>query len=133
MTERDLKMNWRGEILTATIVRATTTISDTLHVFANGSRTAFEVIDPLAHAGEGAAEPGSLSAPMPGRVTALLVEAGATVKRGTPLMVLEAMKMEHTINAPIDGVVTAIHYKVGDQVGDGAMLATIEGSAEKKS
>ena len=133
VTERDLKMNWRGEILTATIVRATTTISDTLHVFANGSRTAFEVIDPLAHAGEGAAEPGSLSAPMPGRVTALLVEAGATVKRGTPLMVLEAMKMEHTINAPIDGVVTAIHYKVGDQVGDGAMLATIEGSAEKKS
>ena len=133
VTERDLKMNWRGEILTATIVRATSTVSDTLHVFANGSRTAFEVIDPLAHAGEGAAEPGSLSAPMPGRVTALLVEAGATVKRGTPLMVLEAMKMEHTINAPIDGVVTAIHYKVGDQVGDGAMLATIAGSAEKKS
>ena len=133
VTERDLKMNWRGEILTATIVRATSTVSDTLHVFANGSRTAFEVIDPLAHAGEGAAEPGSLSAPMPGRVTALLVEAGTTVKRGTPLMVLEAMKMEHTINAPIDGVVTAIHYKVGDQVGDGAMLATIEGSAEKKS
>ncbi len=133
VTERDLKMNWRGEILIATIVRATTTVSDTLHVFANGSRTAFEVIDPLAHAGEGAAEPGSLSAPMPGRVTALLVEAGATVKRGTALMVLEAMKMEHTINAPIDGVVTAFHYKIGDQVGDGAMLATIEGSAEKKS
>ncbi len=138
VTERDLKMNWRGEILTATIVRTTQSgsnaaASDTLHVFANGSRTAFEVIDPLAHAGEGAAEPGSLSAPMPGRVTALLVEAGATVKRGTPLMVLEAMKMEHTINAPIDGVVKAIHYKVGDQVGDGAMLATIEGSAEKKS
>ncbi len=132
VTERDLKMNWRGEILTATIVRATTNVSDTLHVFANGSRTAFEVIDPLAHAGEGAAEPGSLSAPMPGRVTALLVEAGTAVKRGTPLMVLEAMKMEHTINAPIDGVVTAMHYQVGDQVGDGAMLATIEGSAEKK-
>jgi 3-methylcrotonyl-CoA carboxylase alpha subunit len=131
-------MNWRGEILTATIVRATQSnsnaaSSDMLHVFANGTRTAFEVIDPLAHAGEGAAEPGSLSAPMPGRVTALLVEAGTAVKRGTPLMVLEAMKMEHTINAPIDGVVTAFHFKVGDQVGEGATLATIEGVGDKKA
>jgi 3-methylcrotonyl-CoA carboxylase alpha subunit len=138
VTERDLKMNWRGEILTATIVRATQSnsnaaSSDMLHVFANGTRTAFEVIDPLAHAGEGAAEPGSLSAPMPGRVTALLVEAGTAVKRGTPLMVLEAMKMEHTINAPIDGVVTAFHFKVGDQVGEGATLATIEGVGDKKA
>ncbi|MFN8864209.1 MAG: biotin/lipoyl-containing protein, partial [Flavobacteriales bacterium] len=45
---------------------------------------------------------------MPGKVVAVLVAAGATVSRGQPLMVMEAMKMEHTIAAPADGVVAEL-------------------------
>jgi 3-methylcrotonyl-CoA carboxylase alpha subunit len=59
---------------------------------------------------------------MPGKVIALLVEPGAEVERGQPLIVLEAMKMEHTIRAPQAGTVQALRYAVGEQVEDGALL-----------
>jgi 3-methylcrotonyl-CoA carboxylase alpha subunit len=77
---------------------------------------------PLAHAGDDEDEGGSLAAPMPGKVIALLVEPGAKVRRGQPLLVMEAMKMEHTIAAPGDGVVERLLYRVGDQVAEGAPL-----------
>lgn len=60
-----------------------------------------------------------LKAPMPGRVEALLAEVGSRVEKGSPLMILEAMKMEHTISAPADGVVQEFYFAAGDQVGDG--------------
>lgn len=60
-----------------------------------------------------------LKAPMPGRVVALLAEVGSRVEKGNPLMILEAMKMEHTISAPADGVVQEFYFAAGDQVGDG--------------
>lgn len=60
-----------------------------------------------------------LKAPMPGRVVALLAEVGSRVEKGSPLMILEAMKMEHTISAPADGVVQEFYFAAGDQVGDG--------------
>jgi 3-methylcrotonyl-CoA carboxylase alpha subunit len=59
---------------------------------------------------------------MPGKVVQVLTEAGAAVTKGTPLIVLEAMKMEHTIAAPVDGTVEAVHYAAGDLVEDGAEL-----------
>jgi 3-methylcrotonyl-CoA carboxylase alpha subunit len=59
---------------------------------------------------------------MPGKVIAVLVQAGATVERGTPLVIMEAMKMEHTITAPAAGTVQEILYGVGDQVAEGADL-----------
>jgi 3-methylcrotonyl-CoA carboxylase alpha subunit len=59
---------------------------------------------------------------MPGKVIALMVQAGAKVARGQPLLVMEAMKMEHTISAPADGEVAAIRHAVGDQVAEGAQL-----------
>ncbi len=68
---------------------------------------------------------GALEAPMPGRVAAVLVAAGQTVKKGTPLMLLEAMKMEHSITAPMAGTVEAIHFAAGDQVEEGAKLLSI--------
>jgi 3-methylcrotonyl-CoA carboxylase alpha subunit len=71
--------------------------------------------------GEVAAE-GKLTAPMPGKVIALLVGKGAQVKKGEALLVMEAMKMEHTLNAPRDGVVESFAYLVGDQVSEGALL-----------
>ncbi len=59
---------------------------------------------------------------MPGKVIAVMVEPGSTVKRGAPLLVMEAMKMEHTISAPADGVVSEILFGVGEQVTEGAQL-----------
>ena len=82
-------------------------------------------IDPLA-AREGA-DPGTgrLTAPMPGRVTQLLVAVGDTVRRGEPLMIIEAMKMEHTVAAPVDGTVEAVRFTVGDLVEEGAELIAL--------
>ena len=69
---------------------------------------------------------GNLAAPMPGKVIAVLTTAGAKVAKGTPLIILEAMKMEHTIIAPGRGTVKEIHYKIGEQVAEGAELLGFE-------
>ena len=73
---------------------------------------------------------GSLRAPMPGSVLAVLVEVGQTVTAGQPLMKLEAMKMEHTIRTSADGVVVAIFYAPGDMVEADAQLLKIQQTAE---
>jgi 3-methylcrotonyl-CoA carboxylase alpha subunit len=83
-------------------------------------------LDPLAPELEEDASAGRLTAPMPGRVLDVLVAAGARVVRGQALMVLEAMKMEHTIAAPTDGVVARVSYAAGDLVEEGAMLLAFE-------
>ena len=67
-----------------------------------------------------------IAAPMPGKVLQVLVQAGAKVTKGTPLVLLEAMKMEHTIAAPHDGRVAEIHFKAGEQVAEGAELLRLE-------
>jgi 3-methylcrotonyl-CoA carboxylase alpha subunit len=96
------------------------------HVFCRGAHRKLLLVDPLAHAGETEAHGGHLVAPMSGTVVAVLVEAGDKVVRGAPLMILEAMKMEHTIAAPADGVVAAVNYRPGDRVKEGADLVDIE-------
>jgi acetyl/propionyl-CoA carboxylase alpha subunit len=68
---------------------------------------------------------GSLRAPIPGAVLAVLVEVGQTVVEGQPLMKLEAMKMEHTIRTAAAGVVEAIYFAAGDQVGADDLLVRI--------
>ena len=67
----------------------------------------------------------SLAAPMPGQVVAIHVAPGQTVRVGDPLVVLEAMKMEHTIRAPHDGQIGAIHFSPGDQVQAAAVLVEL--------
>ncbi|MBA3905758.1 MAG: biotin/lipoyl-binding protein, partial [Pseudonocardiales bacterium] len=69
---------------------------------------------------------GSLLAPMPGSVVRVAAEAGAVVVAGQALVVLEAMKMEHTVAAPVAGVLTAVHVKPDDQVERGQPLAVVE-------
>ncbi|PJX13010.1 3-methylcrotonyl-CoA carboxylase [Halomonas sp. 141] len=64
----------------------------------------------------------TLTAPMHGTVVALLVEPGATVEKGMPLMVMEAMKMEHTMTAPTHGSVATFHFQAGDTVSQGDVL-----------
>ncbi len=66
---------------------------------------------------------GSLSAPMPGRVISVLATEGQEVDLGTPLLILEAMKMEHTIRAPYKGVVESVYFHSGDFVEEGVELA----------
>jgi acetyl/propionyl-CoA carboxylase alpha subunit len=72
-----------------------------------------------------AAEAGSLVAPMPGAVVRIEVIQGTRVEAGAPIVVLEAMKMEHTVRAPADGVVSTISVTAGDQVESGQVLAVV--------
>ena len=70
----------------------------------------------------------ALTAPMPGTVVAVLKNQGEHVKAGDDLLVLEAMKMEHTIRAPEDGYLTDIFYSVGAQVNEGVILVALNPS-----
>ena len=71
---------------------------------------------------------GSLLAPMPGTVVSVAVEAGQQVEAGQPVLVLEAMKMQHTVSAPYAGTVAEIDVKPGAQVAAGDVLAVVEES-----
>ena len=90
-------------------------------VFDGAIGYAFAVPDPLARADEAAAGTGSLRAPMPGLVKLVRAAKGDAVVKGQPLLILEAMKMEHTIAAPHDGMVAEIATE-GSQVTDGTVL-----------
>jgi propionyl-CoA carboxylase alpha chain len=79
------------------------------------------------------AEAGSLLAPMPGGVVRVLATRGAAVTAGQPLVVLEAMKMEHTVVAPVDGVVAEIAVAPGDQVDSGQVLAVVEEPGQEQA
>jgi 3-methylcrotonyl-CoA carboxylase alpha subunit len=72
----------------------------------------------------------SMSAPMPGVVLKILVEPGAAVEKGTPLLILEAMKMEHQIHAPYGGTVRAVNCKEGELVQPGVELVELEKAQE---
>jgi 3-methylcrotonyl-CoA carboxylase alpha subunit len=100
-----------------------------LHVFSGGLHYALAWADPLAHAGEHETAGGRLTAPMPGKVVAVIAASGQQVKKGEPLVIMEAMKMEHTISAPSDGLVEEVLYQVGDQVADGAPLLAFKAAA----
>jgi 3-methylcrotonyl-CoA carboxylase alpha subunit len=106
------------ESIAATVVRSGAAID----VFHAGERHSFALHDPWLAEVEAEAHDGGLTAPMPGKVIAVLVDAGAKVERGAPLLIMEAMKMEHTIMAPAAGAVKEILYGVGDQVAEGAEL-----------
>jgi 3-methylcrotonyl-CoA carboxylase alpha subunit len=99
---------------------------ESLHLFGPEGPLVLHWASPLAHAGDAAADAGGLTAPMPGKVVAVLVAADEKVARGQPLVVIEAMKMEHTIAAPADGRITELRYRTGDQVAEGAALIGFE-------
>jgi acetyl/propionyl-CoA carboxylase alpha subunit len=74
----------------------------------------------------GRATEARLEAPMPGIVTKVLVAAGESVRKGQPLVAVEAMKMEHVIRAPRDGRVRELRARVGEMVGGGVALVEME-------
>ena len=98
-------------------------VGDVWWVHLNGRTYKWERIEPGS---SGTEDEGGLVAPMPGKVLEVLVAQGDVVEAGTPLMVLEAMKMEHRIVAAADGTVVAVHYEPGDQVAQGAVLLDLE-------
>ncbi len=121
---------------------------DTLHASLDGHRQAVTVTShdgghslftrdgalhfqeaPATTIGEEEDAAGGLTAPMNGTVIAVRVEPGATVAKGEVLLVLEAMKMEHSIRAPADGTVTEVFYRAGDLVDGGAALVRFEPTA----
>ncbi len=99
------------------------------YVFCGSEMHRLRCVDPLAHSAVEEAHAGRLTAPMSGTVVAVLVQAGEAVAKGAPLLVLEAMKMEHTIKAPVSGKVSAVHYRQGEQVAEGAALIDLDGDA----
>jgi 3-methylcrotonyl-CoA carboxylase alpha subunit len=98
------------------------------HLLRGGEYLRFALRDEL-HGLDEDAESGSLAAPMPGKVIAVMAKAGGRVTKGTPLLVLEAMKMEHTISAPSDGLVKDVRCAPGEQVVEGFELITFEADA----
>jgi len=123
---------WRGGALSATLGAhrlAATVVADgdRRQVFIAARSHALAFVDLLGIAGAEHEEEGTgLLAPMPGKVIALLAAPGATVDKGAPLLVLEAMKMEHTISAPRAGTVKSFRYAAGDQVAEGVELVEFE-------
>jgi 3-methylcrotonyl-CoA carboxylase alpha subunit len=108
-------------------VHATVVVSaERRHVFFEGSSWPLALLDTLNTGGGGEDVEGGLKAPMPGKVIALIAAVGASVEKGAPLLVLEAMKMEHTISAPKRGTVRAFRCAPGDQVVDGVDLVDFE-------
>ncbi|MDB5868407.1 MAG: 3-methylcrotonoyl-CoA carboxylase, alpha subunit, partial [Polaromonas sp.] len=117
-----IDIQFAGQRLSATVY----TQGEVDHVFTARGATQITAIDLLAHAGESHSEGGRLTAPMPGKILSFSVKAGDLVKKGQPLAVMEAMKMEHTIAAPADGVVEELMYAPGDQVTEGSELLKIK-------
>jgi acetyl/propionyl-CoA carboxylase alpha subunit len=95
-------------------------------VFARGD--VFEIRASYQASTAAAATDGAVLSPMPGRIVAAPVQAGQAVVRGQPLVVLEAMKMEHALTAPFDGVVAELNAVVGEQVSEGVTLARVAAS-----
>ncbi|WP_137937361.1 acetyl/propionyl/methylcrotonyl-CoA carboxylase subunit alpha [Chitinivorax sp. B] len=113
-----LRFDLNGRQLTADVIRH----ENELHLFVFGRHHVLQRFDPVLDGLDEQDDTGSLRAPMPGTVVAVLVTAGQTVEKGQPLIVLEAMKMEHTIAAPAAGLVTELLYQVGERVNEGTEL-----------
>ncbi len=101
-------------------------VSDRIDVWQGSRHAEFRVVN-VDSAGSAARRPvGNLAATLPGVVVAVHVAEGEPVSAGQPLLVVEAMKMEHAICAPRAGAVTTVHVRVGDRVKEGDTLVTME-------
>ncbi|WP_304650837.1 acetyl-CoA carboxylase biotin carboxyl carrier protein subunit, partial [Pseudomonas putida] len=97
----------------------------TLYLHWHGEMHAIQAFDPIAEAEASHGHQGGLGAPMNGSIVRVLVEPGQVVEAGTALVVLEAMKMEHSIRAPHGGTVKALFCQEGDMVSEGTVLVEL--------
>jgi propionyl-CoA carboxylase alpha chain len=144
--EGDLVVEWLGayvvegyDVIAASPTRVVLEVDGvrTSYEVRHGGHDSYDVDSPRGHVRltlvprfvdpADAVASGSLLAPMPGTVVRVAVEAGQQVAAGDPVLVLEAMKMQHTVSAPYAGVVTEINVKTGAQVASGEVLAVVEG------
>jgi 3-methylcrotonyl-CoA carboxylase alpha subunit len=116
-----IRIDLDGVRSTVTVVRDAAQIT----VISGGRNHRLILCDPLAQGMDEAVADDRVIAPMPGSIIHVPVQAGQTVQLGDPLMILEAMKMEHTLSAPFAGVVEEIHFRIGDQVEEGTELVTL--------
>lgn len=100
--------------------------ANTVYLRWSGELHAVTAQDPIAAAAGIHAQLGGLMAPMNGSLVRILVEVGQKVEAGAQLVVLEAMKMEHSVRAPHDGVVLALYCQEGEMVSEGAVLVEME-------
>ena len=100
-----------------------------VHVWLDGQHFDFLYEDPRAKEFSATASRGGLTTPLPGVVAAVAVTAGQVVAAGDVLMVIEAMKMEHTITAPYAGTVQTLHFAPGDRVPEGSALLELAAAA----
>ena len=98
---------------------------DTLYLRWDDEMHAIKAFDPISAAEASHAHQGGLGAPMNGSIVRVLVEPGQVVEAGTALVVLEAMKMEHSIRAPHGGTVQALFCQEGDMVSEGTVLVEL--------
>ncbi len=109
-------------------------VAGVAHVAVDGQSLAFRVAPApsveaaVRHAAQAGGESSSLTAPMPGRVVAVRAGQGDDVAAHQPVVVIEAMKMEHAVVAPVSGRLVRLHVSVGDQVERGQLLAEVESS-----
>ncbi|MGV8916570.1 MAG: acetyl/propionyl/methylcrotonyl-CoA carboxylase subunit alpha [Pseudomonas sp.] len=99
---------------------------DSLYLKWAGELQTVKRLDPIAEVDASHSHQGGLTAPMNGSIVRVMVQAGQSVEAGTQLVVLEAMKMEHSIRAPHAGVVKALYCAEGEMVAEGAVLVEID-------
>ena len=116
----------RAEIDGQAIEAAVVAAREKRHIFLRGHGYLLVQVDALHHAGQAEGAEDGLVAPIPGRIVALLATPGVPVAKGTPLLILEAMKMELSILAPAAGVVAAFHFAAGASVTEGVPLLAFE-------
>ena len=111
-----------SRFMASVVVQPSRGYGGTVYTSVEGVDATVHLLDPRDPTGAAESIDHGLRAPMPGRVVALLVNPGDRVRRGTPLLALEAMKMEHVLTAPADGVVAEIRAHEGAQVAEGVTL-----------
>ena len=126
--ERALVLTLGGQRAQVDVVRLG---AASFHLFAAGEQAVLQLRAADLGTSTAARGGGRLTAPMPGKIIALHVQPGDMVQAGASLLVLEAMKMEHTLCAPSAGQVSELLHAVGDQVREGAELLRIEALQEE--
>ncbi|OZI77074.1 acetyl/propionyl/methylcrotonyl-CoA carboxylase subunit alpha [Bordetella genomosp. 12] len=121
----DLRLSLGGQDVSGNVVLH----GGRAHVLRQGATIVLERRDRYVDEGQ-EGHGGGLTAPMPGKIIAIAVQAGDRVDKGQALLVMEAMKMEHTIAAPAAGVVSKVFYALGDQVAEGVALIALDDPAQ---
>ncbi|KAI8803351.1 carbamoyl-phosphate synthase L chain, ATP binding domain-containing protein [Cladochytrium replicatum] len=115
----ELRAHIGGRLIKSSIAQ----VAGAIHVFCDGEHVVLNVAQPAyVLAQEKKDTAGSIRTPMPCKISQVMVKAGDKVKKGQPLVILEAMKMEHVVKSPHDGTVQKVHFKVGDMVGEKKLL-----------